>query len=142
MMLRRVVYISQSRVGDDQSALNAIVEVSSARNAAEGITGMLWSDDQMFVQALEGGHEEVGGAMERIKGDPRHDTIEIVDDRSVQTRMFGTWSMVRADAEEEAIHSTAYLVGFIGQQGTPIADRVREVLLASEPAKTDAFVRQ
>ncbi|RYF10944.1 MAG: blue light sensor protein, partial [Oxalobacteraceae bacterium] len=43
MMLRRVVYISQSRVGDDRSALDAIVEVSSARNAADGITGMLWS---------------------------------------------------------------------------------------------------
>ncbi len=141
-MLRRLVYISQSRIGADRAALDAIVDKSTMRNAADGITGMLWSDDREFVQALEGGHDEVGGAMTRIQADPRHHAIEIVDDRSVQSRMFGTWSMVKADAEEQAIHSTAYLVGFLAQQGTPTGRRVVEVLLASEPAATEAFAAE
>jgi hypothetical protein len=130
--VRRIIYISRSCIGEDQGALDAIVKAASARNAARGITGMLWSDEREFVQALEGDDDAVSETMQRIREDRRHADIEVVCDRVVRSRLFGTWAMAVPDQGPDAIASTAYLVGFGKNQGTPTARRIVDMLLAAD----------
>jgi hypothetical protein len=70
-LMRRIIYTSRSRTRDDLAELDAIMEVSIARNIEAGITGMLWSDGANFAQVIEGGHDQVGATMSRIRSDPR-----------------------------------------------------------------------
>lgn len=130
--MRRIIYISRSCIGEDQDALDAIVHSASERNAACSITGMLWADAQQFVQALEGDDDAVGETMQRIRHDRRHADIEVVCDRAVQSRLFGTWAMAVPDQGPDAIASTAYLVGFGKNQGTPPARRIVDMLLTAD----------
>lgn len=131
-LVRRIIYISRSCIGGDQDALDAIVKAASKRNAARGITGLLWSNVGEFVQAFEGDDDAVGETMQRIRQDRRHADIEIVCDRLVQSRLFGTWAMALPDQGPASTASTAYLVGFGKSQGTPTARRIVDMLLAAE----------
>ena len=127
--MRRVVYLSRSLVQADDAVLDAIVDVSVRRNAAVGIGGILWSGRGEFVQALEGGHDEVQATLQRIAADARHTDLEIICDCTVQSRMFGAWAMVRSDQRVECTMGTAYLFGYLAEQRSPAARRVVEVLL-------------
>jgi len=130
--MRRVIYISRSHVANDPEALDAIVEVSSVRNAAARVSGMLWSGPSEFVQALEGEYDGVAETMTRIAADTRHGEIEIVCDCIVQSRMFGAWAMVRSNTGAECTASTAYLIGYAGRQRSPAARRIVELLLSDD----------
>ena len=130
--MRRVIYISRSHVANDPDALHAIVEASSKRNAAADVSGMLWSGPHEFVQALEGDYDRVGDTMKRIAADTRHGEIETICDCTVQSRMFGAWSMVRYDAGASCTASTAYLIGYAGLQRSPAARRIAELLLSAD----------
>jgi hypothetical protein len=130
--MRRIIYISQSLVAMDPSALDAIVQASVTRNAAAGISGMLWSGASEFVQALEGDHDKVGETMRRIAADARHTGIEIICDCTVQSRMFGAWAMVRSNKGAECTASTAYLIGYAGGQRSPAAHRIVKLLLSND----------
>lgn len=130
--MRRVIYISRSYVANDSDALHAIVEASSVRNAAAGISGMLWSGPPEFVQALEGDYDQVGDTMNRITADTRHGEIEIICDCTVQSRMFGAWAMVRSDAGPICTASTAYLIGYAGLRHSSAARRIVELLFSAD----------
>lgn len=130
--MRRVIYISRSHVANDPDALERIVQVSSVRNAAAGVSGMLWSGPHEFVQALEGEHGPVGDTLKRIADDTRHGGIEVICDCPVRSRMFGAWAMVRSDAGTTCTASTAYLIGYAGLLRTAAARRIVELLLNAE----------
>ena len=104
--MRRVIYISRSRIGDDPDELDAIVDRSSASNIVAGITGMLWWDGNNFAQVLEGPHKAVDRAMQRILADIRHTDIAVVLDRAVAGRMFGEWGMRQSDDSVGCIANT------------------------------------
>lgn len=104
--MRRIIYISRSRIGNDTDKLDAIVGRSSAINAVAGITGMLWWDGANFAQVLEGPHQAVGQAMQRISSDIRHTDIAVVFDRAVAGRMFGEWGMRQSDDSVGCIANT------------------------------------
>jgi hypothetical protein len=130
--VRRVIYISRSRVGSDHAELDAIVARSTSLNEAAGITGMLWSNDACFAQVLEGEHDAVGETMDRIRADPRHFDIDIVSDRTILHRVFGEWGMIRAVGKPETMAGTAFLVGFAMGERTASARQLYEILVASE----------
>ena len=130
--MRRLIYISQSRIGSDLEGLGQIVEQSSVRNLEAGITGMLWSDTVHFVQVLEGERDAIGATMNRIRCDPRHSDIDVVADRKVTTRMFGNWGMRRADSEASDADSTAFLVGYAARESPRTARHLIDIISASE----------
>jgi hypothetical protein len=107
-----------------------MVEHASARNLASGVTGMLWFDGISFVQVLEGEHGAVGDTVGRILADRRHTNIDLVGDRPVAHRMFGSWGMTFPDTGPEATASTAFLIGFARNENTPAARRLFETILA------------
>ncbi|MDD1449918.1 BLUF domain-containing protein [Sphingomonas sp. H160509] len=111
--MHRLIYTSKSLIGSNLAELDVIVRQASRLNEAAGLTGMLWADEDRFVQVLEGDHDIVARTVRRIRADPRHEDMEMLCDRSVVQRMFGTWSMVRSNQEPEGTASTAFLVGLV-----------------------------
>ncbi|WP_010188000.1 BLUF domain-containing protein [Sphingomonas sp. PAMC 26605] len=130
--MRRIIYTSISLTGTDLAELDAIVTESIASNTKAGITGMLWSNGANFAQVLEGGHDEVGATMDRIRADPRHVDIEVVLDRAVVSRQFGNWAMRRADDGEASTPGTTFLLGFALSERTASAKRLYEIIMAIE----------
>lgn len=128
--MRRVVYISRSRISHNPDELDALVNRSSVLNLWAGITGMLWWDGADFVQVLEGPHEAVGQTMQRILLDVRHTNVEVVLDRAVAGRIFGEWAMKRSDTSAESIANTVFLVGLTKGERSPSAKRLYEVMLS------------
>jgi hypothetical protein len=96
LMFRRIIYISRSLIGADPEEIAAIVLSSIRWNAEVAVTGMLWADGKSFAQVIEGGADEIGLTMDRIRTDRRHTDIEVLLDRAIVSRQFGAWSMRRA----------------------------------------------
>ena len=112
-LLYHVAYCSRASGEVDGAALQRIVATAQRYNPAHGITGMLVFGSGIFFQWLEGPHEHVVALMERLRGDPRHDTmVELSQGEEVRERLFPQWDMelvtsdhireVLADALENA----------------------------------------
>lgn len=91
--MRQILYVSKSTALLGQSALDAILLRSRHNNALDGVTGLLWSDGERFVQVIEGDERAVGDAMDRIRADDRHQDIAVLRDRQIVERQFGDWTM-------------------------------------------------
>lgn len=128
--MRRVIYTSQANIAAGSNNVAAIVEVSTRRNDADGVTGMLWFDGVGFAQVLEGDHATVGRTLDRIRTDPRHSNIELVCDRTVALPMFGGWSMKRPDDSQESATSEAFLIGYAKRMDGRAARRLLEIVVA------------
>lgn len=108
LVLYRLIYRSRSRMGHAPTGeaapigaiapglsggLAEILRVSRAKNAAAGITGALVLYDDWFAQVLEGPEAEVHALYDRIRRDPRHDSVEIDSAEPAPTRLFSRWAM-------------------------------------------------
>ena len=91
--MRQILYVSKSVTPSAHTPLSAILEQSRHNNALDGITGLLWSDGERFAQVIEGDNGAIAALMERLRADPRHREFTILQDRLVETRQFGGWSM-------------------------------------------------
>jgi hypothetical protein len=132
VMLRRWIYISRSLIGADPKGIDAIVSSSVKRNAAAEVTGMLWADGRNFAQVLEGSSDQVQLTMERIRTDHRHTDIVELLDRPVLSRQFGSWAMRRAGDDEASAHGTTFMIGFAMGERTKPAERLYEIIVASD----------
>ena len=54
---------------------------------------MLLFDGARFLQIVEGGEDAIDDLVERLRADPRHSAFELRDERFVDRRSFGDWSM-------------------------------------------------
>jgi hypothetical protein len=130
-MLRRIIYISKSLIGGDHEGIDAIVSSSIRRNGEAGVTGMLWADGENFAQVIEGEHDQVGMTMDRICADRRHTAVELILDRMITTRQFGSWSMRRGSDDDEAAMGTAFIIGFAIGKRTVSARRLYDIVEAN-----------
>ena len=130
--MRRLIYTSQSRLGNNSVELDRLVSQASILNKAVGITGMLWADEDRFVQVLEGDHDVVARTIRRIRADTRHDVLEILCDRPIVHRMFGRWAMVRPNQGPEGTAKTAFLVGFVAGERSSSARKAYDMLLNAD----------
>lgn len=137
-MLRRLIYVSRSLIGADSAALEAIISASVQCNAQVGVTGVLWFADGKFAQVLEGEHNEIERAMDRIRSDPRHTEIVILLDRTVSSRQFGTWSMRRSGPEEACSHSTTFMIGFALGSPTDAAKQLYNIIMSSDNLEAES----
>ncbi len=100
--MRQILYVSRSTVADGTADLDAILERSRHNNALDGVTGLLWSDGARFLQVFEGPEDSVTATFDRIMNDPRHERIEVLRDRTIDAREFGTWTMARRNRWDAA----------------------------------------
>jgi hypothetical protein len=91
-MLVRLLYAS--RAADSScAATDAILSQSRAHNPASGITGILCYGAGIFLQALEGGRNQVSDLYGHIQRDPRHKDVVLLHYEEISERRFGGWTM-------------------------------------------------
>jgi len=94
MPVFRLIYVSrvarQVRFADAEAIAQGAVE----RNTANGLSGMLVYTPSHFIQVLEGEESLVRATLARIRNDPRHTDLQVLDARLVAARQFDRWAMV------------------------------------------------
>ena len=97
--MRQIIYrsLTTSESGRAADDIPDIVRDAAARNGLEGITGLLYTEDDAFLQAIEGPIDSVSDLMERLKNDARHRDLTILVDRPIEEREFGDWTMIHRD---------------------------------------------
>jgi hypothetical protein len=92
-MLVRLLYASRATQPITPAAHESILEQSRAHNPELGITGLLCYSDDMFIQVLEGGRDEVCELYNTIVRDDRHQGVRILCFEEIRERRFGNWTM-------------------------------------------------
>ena len=92
-MLVRLLYASRATTPTDTSVHDSILEQSRTRNPRLGITGILCYSDNLFIQVLEGGRDEVCELYNTIVRDGRHQHVRILGFEEIRERRFGGWTM-------------------------------------------------
>jgi len=129
-MLRQVVYISSATQHFSAEALDDLLARARANNERSGITGILLYHDLSFLQIIEGTRDDVDRLMARIKRDPSHSSIRIVQDESISERDFKSWAMAcrLANAEEARVMANpplkldrGFISSLVPQLSSPVA---------------------
>ena len=93
----RLVYVSRNRIDGSPDEVEhdvaRILKASRANNAACGITGAMCFSAGWFAQALEGPRMAVEQTYARIKADPRHDELSVLQEDCASGRSFPDWFM-------------------------------------------------
>jgi len=92
-MLVRLLYASRATAALNAPVVDSILEQSRKNNAARGITGMLCFSEDIFLQVLEGGRDEVCELFNTIVRDPRNVDVRILLYEEITERRFGGWTM-------------------------------------------------
>jgi hypothetical protein len=100
--MRQIVYRSTTTADSGRAAddIPDIVRQAAARNGIEGITGLLYSEDDAFLQVIEGPSDSVSDLIARLYDDDRHCDLSILVDRAIAQREFGDWTMIYRDRRE------------------------------------------
>lgn len=96
-----VLYVSQSTLPFDQAALSAMLKGFQTSNRRHGISGCLIHQEGEFMQLLEGEQETLLALLDKIRGDTRHNNLQVIAQGPLRRRVFNDWGMVLRDPESE-----------------------------------------
>ena len=86
-------YISQAANDMGILGLMNLLEDAVHKNKRNGITGVLFYDNCIFGQIIEGYPQYVDLIWKAISADPRHKAIQVLDINTLLKRRFSNWSM-------------------------------------------------
>lgn len=100
-MLYHVIYISKAVIPLSGEALSHLLQQSRRWNESIGITGMLLYIERhmmsqitgRFMQVIEGDESNIKPLFEKIKQDPRHHQLMLLQDGPIGQRSFNNWVM-------------------------------------------------
>jgi hypothetical protein len=92
-MLVRLLYASRATTPADPTVHESILDQSRQHNPKAGITGVLCFSEELFIQVLEGGRDEVCELYNTIARDSRHQQVRILSFEEIRERRFGNWTM-------------------------------------------------
>ncbi|MEY4122685.1 MAG: hypothetical protein RLZZ457_1523, partial [Pseudomonadota bacterium] len=98
-MLVRLLYVSRAVHPENPEQTESILTSAREHNLSNGITGVLCYGGGIYLQAIEGGRNQVNALYSQIIKDPRHKDVVILDYQEITERRFGGWTMghVRLD---------------------------------------------
>lgn len=135
MQLKSLSYSSRARLDLDAQDISDIHETARHLNAIDGVTGLLVFDGIRFFQIFEGAQSAIDDLLERLLRDPRHSSLEVIDDRFVAARSFPGWSMelvqVKAGHIEARDEVMSILPDTVGPEIRRIAVRMAEEIAVS-----------
>ena len=99
MTLVRLLYASRAAAPLTALVVESILAQSRAHNPRLGITGILCYSDDLFMQVLEGGRNEVCELYNTIVRDPRHQQVRLLVFEEIRERRFGSWTMGHVDVK-------------------------------------------
>ena len=91
-MLVRLLYASRA-VDPSPDAIESILTQSRQHNPLTGITGILCYGGGIFLQAIEGGRQQVSDLFGHIQKDSRHKDVALLHYEEISERRFGGWTM-------------------------------------------------
>ena len=86
-------YVSQASNDMDILGLMNLLEDAVHKNKRNGITGVLFYDNRIFGQIIEGYPQHVDLIWKAITADPRHLEVQVLGINTLQKRRFSNWSM-------------------------------------------------
>jgi len=93
-MLVRLLYVSRAAEGQVTAELTESIMASArAYNLDNGITGVLCYGGDIFMQAIEGGRQEINALYSMILRDSRHCDVVLLHYEEIHERRFGGWTM-------------------------------------------------
>lgn len=92
-VLYRMLYKSVAQTDLDADEIEAILEQSRRRNAADGITGVLLYHNRHIMQVLEGERDKIDACYARIRRDPRHVNVKTLSYSLAGKKQFSDWFM-------------------------------------------------
>ncbi|HEY7804943.1 MAG TPA: BLUF domain-containing protein [Orrella sp.] len=93
-MLVRLLYVSRAADGQVTAELTESIMASArAYNLDNGITGVLCYGGDIFMQAIEGGRQEINALYSMILRDSRHCDVVLLHYEEIHERRFGGWTM-------------------------------------------------
>ncbi len=92
-MLFHLGYASTETRPFSSEDLRGLLEQARSFNETVDITGLLLYRENSFFQVLEGDKKAVLELYHRIKGDPRHQRLEMLFEGDIETREFTDWRM-------------------------------------------------
>ena len=100
--MRQIIYRSTTTADSGRAAddIPGILRQAVARNGIDGITGLLYTEEGAFLQAIEGPPDSMAELLVRLHEDGRHHAIEVLVDRSIERREFGDWTMIHRERRE------------------------------------------
>ena len=98
-MLVRLLYVSRSVAGVP-GGTDSILAASRRNNPPIGITGILCYGDGIYLQAIEGGRDQVNRLFSKISRDPRHEHVELLHYEEIIERRFGGWTMGQVNLDK------------------------------------------
>ena len=99
-MLVRCLYASRPAPHTQGSALHIILQQSRKNNPPRGITGLLCVSENLFIQVLEGGRDEVCELYNAIVRDDRHYQARLLIYEEISERKFGNWTMGQVNIDK------------------------------------------
>jgi hypothetical protein len=98
--LHEILYFSQLAPNQPTDVVGHIVAQARARNAVEGITGLLVFDGMRFCQHFEGPRGNVLRLMQRLEADPRHVQMRVVYEGELLQRRYHAFDLGLAQVED------------------------------------------
>jgi hypothetical protein len=92
-MLINLIYHSIAVDHITEQDITDILEEARAFNLEHNITGLLLFHQGEFIQILEGEDEDVKGIYAKIKEDPRHRLVRLLETSPIPNRSFPDWQM-------------------------------------------------
>ena len=96
-MLVRLLYASRPLEPLSGAFVHSSLEQSRKNNPALGITGLLCVSEDLFIQVIEGGRDEVCDLFNAIVRDQRHQQVRLLIYEEIEVRQFGNWTMAQVN---------------------------------------------
>jgi hypothetical protein len=111
MQLRRVIYCSTASAAMRLQDMYDMLAQAQLNNFERGVTGVLVFDNHYFLFATEGLINTVEILLSRIRVDPRHDQLKLIEDTLIPERKWQGWGMALAmrDLTTETIFQRYFL---------------------------------
>lgn len=95
--LARLIYASRASSDSGPGGLSELMRNILLRsihnNRMAAVTGFLVAGEGRFLQLLEGPIAEVEVTFDRIRRDPRHKNLVVIDRGAAERRLFRDWNM-------------------------------------------------
>ena len=93
-------YVSQATSDMGVLGLMNLLEDAVHKNKRNGITGVLFYDNRIFGQIIEGYPQHVELIWTAINADSRHSEVQVLDVSTLHKRRFSNWSMKFCGSDE------------------------------------------
>ena len=108
-MTYQIIYSSEASTPMQTDDLEELLGHSRRSNGAKGITGALVYAEGIFMQILEGDRTKLQDLMAKIRKDVRHETVIVLRECEIPSKVFGNWKMAYVGATPQQVAKWAGL---------------------------------